>query len=154
MERMHASQRSERHSNVALSIAGVLTIWLLLAFFFGARGTFVRAPGAWPLPILVGVTAPLLVFLTAFWVSRTFRDFVLTVDLRLVTGIQAWRFAGLGFVALYTYEVLAGRFAWPAGLGDMAIGLTAPWLMLALIRVPGFAASRYSSYGISLGFWT
>jgi len=31
-------------------------------------------------------------------------------------------------------------FAFPAGLGDMAIGVTAPWIMLALLRNPGFAA--------------
>jgi hypothetical protein len=142
MESMRASQRTENHSNVRLFIAGVLAMWFALVFFLGARESFVRAPGAWPLPILIGVTAPLLVFLVAFVVSRAFRDFVLTVDLRLATGIQAWRFAGLGFLALYTYGVLPGRFAWPAGLGDMAIGLTAPWLALSLIRVPGFASSR------------
>jgi membrane protease YdiL (CAAX protease family) len=31
-------------------------------------------------------------------------------------------------------------FALPAGLGDMAIGVTAPWIMLALVRQPRFAA--------------
>ncbi len=40
------------------------------------------------------------------------------------------------------YGVLPGRFAWPAGLGDMAIGLTAPWIVLALVRRPSFVASR------------
>jgi hypothetical protein len=82
-----------------------------------------------------------------------FRHFVLMIDLRLATGIQAWRFAGLGFLALYTYGVLPGLFAWPAGLGDMAIGLTAPWLVLALIRAPAFARSRsfsvWNVFGIS-----
>ena len=142
MEMMLSSQRSKTHSSVALLVAGTLATWLALVFFLGARGSFVRASGALPLPILISVTAPLLAFLVAFWVWRAFRNFVSTVDLRLVTGIQAWRFAGLGFLALYTYEVLPGLFAWPAGLGDMAIGLTAPWIVLALIRVPGFAASR------------
>jgi hypothetical protein len=74
--------------------------------------------------------------------SRDFRDFILTFDLRLATGIQAWRFAGFAFLALYAHHVLPGLFAWPAGLGDMAIGITAPWVILALIRRPGFAASR------------
>ena len=60
----------------------------------------------------------------------------------MVIGIQAWRFAGLGFLALYAHEVLPGLFAWPAGLGDMAIGMTAPWVVLALIRRPEFAASN------------
>lgn len=142
MDMMHASQQTENHSNAAWFKASVLAIWLALVFVLGARGDFARTPGTWPLPILIGITAPFLVFLAAFRVSDTVRNFVLTVDLRLVTGIQSWRFAGLGFLALYAYGILPGRFAWPAGLGDMAIGLTAPWLVLALIRVPGFAASR------------
>ena len=59
-----------------------------------------------------------------------------------MTGIQAWRFAGLGFLALYAHGVLPALFAWPAGLGDIAIGVTAPWVVLALIRRPNFAVSR------------
>jgi len=118
----------------------------------GAGGAFVRPPGALPLPILIGVTTPIIVFLAAFSVLGAFRDFVLAVDLRLVTGIQAWRFAGLGFLALYAHGVLPGRFAWPAGLGDIAIGVTAPWVVLALIRRPSFAASK--PFVVCSGYWT
>ena len=77
-----------------------------------------------------------------YWFSRAFRAFVLGLDLRFATAIQAWRFAGLGFIALYTYGVLPGLFAWPAGLGDIAIGLTAPWVMQGLERRAKFAASK------------
>ena len=139
---MLSSKHTQNKSQANAFVVVALLLWLALVFVLGARGSFVRAPGAWPLPILVGITAPLLVFLAAFGALQAFRNFVLTVDLRLVTGIQAWRFAGLGFLALYTYGVLPGLFAWPAGLGDMAIGLTAPWIVLALMRVPSFAASR------------
>jgi hypothetical protein len=59
-----------------------------------------------------------------------------------VTGIQACRFAGFGFLALYAHGVLPGLFAWPAGLGDVAIAVTAPWVVLALLRQPSFAGSR------------
>jgi hypothetical protein len=38
--------------------------------------------------------------------------------------------------------VLPGAFAWPAGVGDIAIGATAPWVALALVHRPGFAVSR------------
>jgi hypothetical protein len=67
---------------------------------------------------------------------------VTEADLSLVTSIQAWRFAGFGLIGPYVYGVLPGRFAWPTALGDMAIGLTAPWVANALVRRPGFAASR------------
>ena len=66
----------------------------------------------------------------------------MAADLPLLTAVQAWRFAGFGFLALFAYGVLPGSFAWPAGLGDMAIGLTAPWLALILASRPAFAASR------------
>jgi hypothetical protein len=56
--------------------------------------------------------------------------------------MQAWRWAGLGFLFLYAYKVLPGVFALTAGLGDMAIGFTAPWMILGLVRQRDFAASR------------
>jgi hypothetical protein len=65
-----------------------------------------------------------------------------TGDLRLLTATQAWRAGGLGFLALYAHGILPGQFAWPAGLGDIAIGVTAPWVVMALMRNPGFVRSR------------
>jgi hypothetical protein len=120
----------------------MLLLWLVLVFILGANDAFVRVPGALPLPILAGLLTPILVFLVAFWTVSPFRDFVLSIDLPVMAGIQAWRFGGLGFIALYAYGVLPGLFAWPAGLGDMAIGLTAPLVILALKRKPSFAAGR------------
>jgi hypothetical protein len=123
-------------------VALVLAVWLALVVLLGLNGAFVTPAGALPVPIALGVTVPLMVFFAGLWLSRPFRDLVLSADLRLMLGIQAWRFAGFGFLALYAYRILPGMFALPAGVGDIAIGLTAPWLLVALIRRPGFAASR------------
>ncbi len=124
-------------------IAGVaLVLWFALIFILGARGAFPRPPGSVPVPIITGMLAPIIVFLAAFRLSRSFHDFVMVADLRLMAGIQAWRFAGLGFLALYAQGALPGFFAWPAGLGDIAIGITAPWVILALIQRPDFKNSR------------
>jgi hypothetical protein len=123
-------------------VAVVLAVWFAFVALIGASGAFITPPGLVPLPIAIGVTAPVIVFLGTFWISRRFREFVLNADLRLITGIQAWRAAGFGFLALYAHGVLPGLFALPAGLGDIAIGVTAPWIVLALIRRPGFAASK------------
>ena len=56
--------------------------------------------------------------------------------------MQAWRWAGFGILTLYTYRVLPGIFAWPAGLGDMAVGITAPLVLASLLRTPGYAAGK------------
>jgi hypothetical protein len=121
--------------------AGVLVVWLALVFELGANGSFVRQPGSIPVPIIIGVIAPVVMFLAAFLLSESFHHLVSTADVRLMAGIQAWRFAGLGFLALYTNGVLPGFFAWPAGVGDMIIGLTAPWVIMALIQRPDFKSS-------------
>jgi hypothetical protein len=123
-------------------VGTALLLWLVLVFILGANDAFVRSPGALPVPILLGLLMPILVFGVAFWTVSPFRDLVLSLDLPAMAGIQAWRFGGLGFIALYSYGVLPGLFAWPAGLGDMAIGLTAPLIILALRRQPAFAAGK------------
>jgi hypothetical protein len=139
-------------SGIGLSVTLVLTAWFLLVVSLGAVGAFVSRPGTPPLGIAVGVGAPLLLFVAWLRLSQSFHDFVLSLDLRLIAGIQAWRWAGLGFLALYAYNVLPGIFALPAGLGDMAIGFTAPWIILALVRQPDFATSatfiRWNVLGI------
>jgi hypothetical protein len=84
---------------------------------------------------------PLVVFFSALILSGRFREFVLGIDLKLIAAMQAWRWAGLGFLFLYSKDLLPGFFALPAGLGDMAVGLTAPWIMLSLARQPGCASS-------------
>lgn len=137
---------------VRLSVTLVLTVWFLLVVSLGAAGAFVAPPGTPPFPIAIGVGAPLLLFFAWLRLSRSFREFVLALDLRFIAGIQAWRWAGLGFLSLYAYGVLPAVFALPAGLGDMAIGFTAPWIILALVRRPEFAASaafiRWNVLGI------
>ncbi len=125
-----------------LFVAVVLASWLALVFWLGTGGMFVAPRGVPPLALLIAVASPVIVFLGAFWMSQPFREFVLAADLRFMMGVQAWRFAGFGFLALYAYGVLPGLLAWPAGLGDMAIGMTAPWLLVALIRRPGLTASK------------
>ena len=108
----------------------------------GATDAFVATPGAPPLRLLVVVLGPVIAFLIAYRMFAAVRAYALMIDLRFVTATQAWRFGGFAFLALYTYGVLPGYFAWPAGLGDMAIGAAAPWILLGLAREPGFAASR------------
>jgi hypothetical protein len=125
-----------------VAVAAVLAVWFVVIAALAASGTFVNSPGTPPLPIAVAVTAPLLLFAVSIWLSQAFRSYVLTLDLRLVAAIQAWRWAGFGFLSLYAHGILPAIFALPAGLGDMLVGFLAPWIVLRLARDPGFAASR------------
>ena len=123
-------------------VAGFFAVWFAVVFILGARGAFISALGAPPLALLTGLVAPLSLFVLGYRFIPALREFVLSADLRVIAGLQGWRWAGFGFLSLYTYGVLPGIFAWPAGLGDMAIGVTAPLVLASLLRRPDFAASR------------
>ena len=129
-------------AGVSALVSALLVVWVGLIFAFGATEAFVVASGTPPLRLLAAVLGPVIAFLIAYRLSAAVREFALIADLRFVTATQAWRFGGFAFLALYTYGVLPGYFAWPAGLGDMAIGAAAPWMLVGLAREPGFAASR------------
>jgi hypothetical protein len=133
---------SHKRATLRASVAVTLALWLALVVWLGAKGAFMLPSGTPPYPIGLGFGVPLVVFLAAFWISPLFRQFLAAADLPLLTAVQSWRFAGFGFLALAAYGVLPWSFAWPAGLGDMAIGLTAPWMALAIARRRGVAAGR------------
>lgn len=128
-------------SGIRLSVISILAIWFVLVASLGAQGAFLGRPGAPPIGLAMGFTAPLLIFFIWLRLSSLFRDFIFSLDLRLIVGMQAWRFAGMGFLFLYAYKVLPGLFALPVGLGDMAVGFAAPWMILGLSRRPNFAVS-------------
>ncbi len=139
---MVPAKHTHNKSRIMTLVFTVLMLWLGLVLVLGARGAYARAPGSLPLPILFGVIVPIGAFLLMFVSWPAFRGLILSLDLNLVTAIQAWRFGGLGFLALYAYGVLPGMFAWPAGLGDLAIGASAVWVVRALNHRPEFAACR------------
>jgi hypothetical protein len=126
---------------VGQTVKAALAVWLGIVLIAGASGVFVGAPGQPPLPVFAGAVVPLIVFAIAIRASLAFREFVMALDIRLIVAMQAWRYAGFGFIALYANHVLPGLFAWPAGLGDMAIGIAAPWWIIALSKNPSAAGS-------------
>jgi len=137
-------------SGIGTFVAVFFLAWLALIFVLGARRAFVAPRGAPPLALLIGLLAPLSLFILGYRTIPPLREFVLSADVRIIVGMQAWRWAGFGFLTLYFYGVLPGIFAWPAGLGDMAIGVTSPLVLAALLRRPDFAASkRFVAWNLS-----
>ena len=125
----------------ALIVAG-----FALALVLGRIGFFAPVPGdtivskliAAVGPFALTVTVPPILFLLAYRAIPAFHEFVLAADLRFVTMTQAWRIVGFYFLALLGIGQLPGSFAWGAGLGDVLIGLAAPFVAIALIRRPDF----------------
>jgi hypothetical protein len=103
----------------------VLGVWFLLALGASLLGVFDSEPRP-PLPLGLGAVVPVAAFALAYFTSARFREFVLSLDLRILTVAQTWRVGGIVFLILYLQGGLPGVFALPAGWGDIAVGITAP----------------------------
>lgn len=123
-------------------LATLLLFWFAAATAIGL-GEVLPNLGASPVPpIALTVAVPVLVFLGAYRLVPGFRRFVLAQDIETLTTLQLWRVMGFGFLMLYANGVLPGLFAWPAGLGDVAVGVAAAVVVLHLRRAPEDAHSR------------
>jgi hypothetical protein len=110
----------------------LIFVWFLFSLTASALHIFRTEPDQPPIPLGLAVLIPIGIF--AIWaaVSQPFRQFLLSLNPRMLTIVQAWRIAGFVFLVLYTYDILPGQLALPAGWGDIAIGATAPLVALKL----------------------
>lgn len=99
--------------------------WFALAFAASALGWFRNDSARIGAGVGLAALTPILVFTLWSATSPKFRKFTATLDPRLLTLAQTWRIVGFVFVLLEAKGRLPGIFAWPAGYGDMFIGLTA-----------------------------
>ncbi len=116
-----------------LFVGAVLLCWLAAAITMIQMGFLIIEPTELPIPTVLALNVPVVIFVLWYWISRRFRNFVLGLDLRLLTAMQSWRVIGGMFLVLYHYGLLPARFAYPAGLGDLAIGLAAPFVVLSMV---------------------
>ena len=120
----------------------ILAVWFAIAYVVGSSGILVPPTPQVFQPVGLTVVIPLLIFAAAYLGIPRFRQFILTQDIRWLTGLQHWRVLGFTFLALYAFNVLPGLFAWPAGIGDVAVGLTAAIVAAHLARNAAFARTR------------
>lgn len=112
-------------TNYGKLTAGLIVAWFVISLGVSALHLLQGSPGQPPIPILLAVLIPIATFSIWYARSRTFREWVLSLNPRTLTLIHAERIGGLVFLAMYTYKILPGMFALPAGWGDIAIGATA-----------------------------
>ncbi len=133
-------------------LGGLLIAWFAAATFIGTEHLLINDGGAMFPPIAVTAAAPVAIFLALYAFSARFRGFVLAQDIRTLTMLQHWRVVGFVFLPLYFFGVLPGLFAWPAGLGDVAVGLAAPFVVARIGSDAEAAASpglmRYHLLGL------
>ena len=121
----------------ASPVAGRAVLVICLGWFIAVLGAAIsggfNAPaGERPLAILMAVTMPVIIYLTAYYRIKSFREWVLSLDMRQLILLHSWRMLGTGFVFLYFYDRLPALFALPAGLGDAMTAIGALSVGIAL----------------------
>ena len=135
-----------------LALTSILAIQFAIAYAIGTGGLLTNTQLTIMPPIAATVLIPVVLFLLAYALLARFREFVLAQDIRTLTALQLWRVIGFTFLALYSFSVLPGLFAWPAGLGDVSVGLVAAWMVVNLDKNPNYAYSsgfmRFQLFGM------
>ena len=135
-----------------LASATVLIGWLAAAVALSAAGLYHVNGSAIP-TIQYGILLPILIGALMIWRSEAAKRILDAVPQSWIVGVQLYRALGVIFLILYAGGRLPSLFAWPAGLGDIAIGLLAPVVGIAYAR--GRARPRGSSgRGTCLAFST
>jgi len=128
-------QRFARRSARALIApsAVFVALWIGLAYALAARGFF-SAPGPEAVPTIAWALAPLAIGYLGFLTIRSARAAVDEIPLHWMIGFQLYRALGVVFLVEWMLGALPGTFALPAGIGDVAIGLAAPFVAARLKR--------------------
>ncbi len=136
-----SSRKIKSSAAVSAGFAGLLLAWFAAAYVIGAERLLSNEGAALLAPIAVTAVLPVAVFLAFYALSARVRNFILSRDIGTLTMLQHWRVIGFAFLPLTFFGVLPGLFAWPAGLGDVAIGLAAAVVVARIGRDPAWATS-------------
>jgi hypothetical protein len=107
------------------SIGAPLVAWLLAALWLSSSGFYGGQTHRIP-TIQYGILLPIVAGAALWWRWGTLRRALEAVPMRWVVTLQVYRALGVIFLILYAGGHLPGEFAWPAGAGDITVGLLAP----------------------------
>lgn len=123
-------------TRLAAGTGVLLGAWLLAAAALADAGVFRQAPNEAVPWIGVAIAGSLTVWLLAARlpaVSAALADPAATARL---AAVQSFRVVGVVFLVLMVLGHLPAAFALPAGLGDVAVGIAAPFVAARLARRP------------------
>jgi hypothetical protein len=127
------------------SVAALLIAWFVVALVTARLGFY---HGTQVPTIELGLLLPLMAGVVLFWKWRLLRDMVDALPQSWIVGVQFFRVEGAVFLVLLAMGRLPGVFAWPAGVGDILVGLLAPVAGAAYMRRPDAMAGRLRAWNL------
>jgi hypothetical protein len=113
--------------------ATILAGWLFAALLLSWLGFYRPADSRLP-TIQYGVLIPILAGVLLFWRWPALQRTIESIPQQWMVSVQVYRVLGLVFLILHAEGRMPGEFAWPAGAGDVAVGLLAPFVGIAYAR--------------------
>jgi hypothetical protein len=104
-----------------------VTAWVLVYYSLAGHGFFLPNPGAL-FPNLFLLVLPIALGIILYFTQKEFQKLLDSIPLDWLTAFQVYRVIGVIFLILYFEKELPGIFAVPAGLGDLAVGVAAPFV--------------------------
>jgi len=114
-------------------VLAAIIVWYALAIFAGGSGFTLRMVPPLPQIVLFGLVVLLLLL---YWLSQSFRKWVLSVNIKLLVALHLTRFVGFYFLFLYSRGQLPYDFAVLGGWGDIIVA-TAALLVILLATLVG-----------------
>lgn len=130
-----AGWADSRHRRFTEGAVTVLAAWLVAAIVLAIMGVYASSPQQLP-TVEYGLLVPIVVGLFLMFGYRPVRELFGIASQSWLVGVQTYRALGAIFLILYAAARLPGEFALPAGVGDVAIGVTAPFVAVAYGRNP------------------
>jgi hypothetical protein len=130
-----------------LASAAILLGWLAVAIGISAAGVYHVTSAGIP-TIQYGILLPILIGTLLIFRSEATKRIIDAVPQEWIVGVQLYRALGVIFLILYATGKLPRLFAWPAGVGDIAIGLLAPVVAFAYARTPRDAAGLVRAWNV------
>jgi hypothetical protein len=120
-------------SHTFWSISALVVAWFFTSLVLSWSGFYQGAPSRIP-TIPFSLLIPIVAGVVLFWRWAMLRRTIESVPQSWIVSVQVFRVEGLIFLTLYAGGWLPGAFAWPAGVGDVIVGLLAPVVGVAYMR--------------------
>ena len=133
-----ANLSTQDRGRAVWSAVALLTAFYIAALIPARLGFYRGSPP--PVPAIqyamlpMGLLTPIIVGILLFLWWRPLRRIVEAVPQQWLVGLQLYRTLGIIFLILYSAGRLPAQFAWPAGAGDVLVGLLAPLVAIAHTR--------------------
>ena len=142
-----AAWPTQDRSRAVVVSAAILIGWLAVSIALAASGFYHVTSSAIP-TLQYGLVLPILIGVFLIFRSETVRRILDAVPQPWLVGVQLYRALGAVFLILYAAGRLPSLFAWPAGIGDIAIGLSAPLVGLAYAQAPREAVGLVRAWNV------